>query len=665
MRERSEQRAHAIYAFSRAKLTTHAAESWERDIGEATADWTALHRLCRRFTGVARPIHPLRDEAGTLNYAAADRAEILASHLEWQFSPHPTANPARVAETTTPRRLIRRAGPKHDDDQPSEQDITSARERRVSPAIHPLAVPTGPPSGLPEVSPGGRVPRAPRRAACARPTLRCDYTAKKEDDAFSDLSLIGEFLNQEADECGVFATLEENRTTSRRPLRHTHNVQEEARRCPHCDEPHSLLECVKWQVVEEAIPILKPFYEVTNEISTEKQVSLSKVIVYSRLLHQHISNCNLEVYSPEAQKMITSLKAQIHRRFYDKSDVESNVLYAEATILDPRFKNRGFRDLNKYERAVSGLKKKVGLSSRINVRTENIESRSTAQPRPEAVGKPSNSSASIWQKFDEEVSALVPCNPVAAGIVELDKYIQEPLLVELLSTSLASITKRRQSEKGKSKRNIVKRNRICFKCLSGKHRKESCRKPPCRICKKWHHALLHVDVRTEERETATPEINVTAAVNTARKARAFTVEVFGPKGTRQITALLDEGSTPTLLDSTVAKRDEAWKPQKPKRTRNFSVIDHETLVEAEKLLLKRSQWESFADEISSAKKGHSLGRTSKLRRFETKYQDGLLRLQSRVGAISGVKLSQVFREKFEYNIIRNCTFFYYYKIKTT
>ncbi|CAK1550182.1 unnamed protein product [Leptosia nina] len=31
---------------------------------------------------------------------------------------------------------------------------------------------------------------------------------------------------------------------------------------------------------------------------------------------------------------------------------------------------------------------------------------------------------------------------------------------------------------------IVKRTRICFKCLSGQHRKEPCRKPPCRICKK-------------------------------------------------------------------------------------------------------------------------------------------------------------------------------------
>lgn len=94
----------------------------------------------------------------------------------------------------------------------------------------------------------------------------------------------------------------------------------------------------EWHVVEEVIPILKTFYEITIEICTEKQISLSKVIVYCHLLHQHISNCSLQVYRPETQKMITCLEAQIHRRFYDKNDVESNVLYAEATILDPRFK---------------------------------------------------------------------------------------------------------------------------------------------------------------------------------------------------------------------------------------------------------------------------------------------------------------------------------------
>ncbi|CAG5044003.1 unnamed protein product [Parnassius apollo] len=39
----------------------------------------------------------------------------------------------------------------------------------------------------------------------------------------------------------------------------------------------------------------------------------------------------------------------------------------------------------------------------------------------------------------------------------------------------------------------VKKSHVCFKCLQGKHRKESCKKPPCKECKMWHHHLLHVD----------------------------------------------------------------------------------------------------------------------------------------------------------------------------
>lgn len=39
-----------------------------------------------------------------------------------------------------------------------------------------------------------------------------------------------------------------------------------------------------WTVIERALPIFKKFYEVTVEVSTEKSVSLSKVIVFCRLL---------------------------------------------------------------------------------------------------------------------------------------------------------------------------------------------------------------------------------------------------------------------------------------------------------------------------------------------------------------------------------------------
>ncbi|GBP93355.1 hypothetical protein EVAR_85166_1 [Eumeta japonica] len=90
------------------------------------------------------------------------------------------------------------------------------------------------------------------------------------------------------------------------------------------------LNTTEWQVVEEAIPILKSFYEVTTEISTEKQ-RIAKVDQQLSLGQKRLGN------------------HRILRRQYGRN---------------------------------------------------------------------------LTKKFPH-----VPCNPVAAGIVELDKYIQESLLV--------------------------------------------------------------------------------------------------------------------------------------------------------------------------------------------------------------------------------------------
>ncbi|KOB64721.1 polyprotein [Operophtera brumata] len=38
---------------------------------------------------------------------------------------------------------------------------------------------------------------------------------------------------------------------------------------------------------------------------------------------------------------------------------------------------------------------------------------------------------------------------------------------------------------------IVKKASLCFKCLRTRHWKESCRRPPCKQCRRWHHHLLH------------------------------------------------------------------------------------------------------------------------------------------------------------------------------
>ncbi|XP_045483957.1 uncharacterized protein LOC123689135 [Pieris rapae] len=100
----------------------------------------------------------------------------------------------------------------------------------------------------------------------------------------------------------------------------------------------------------------------------------------------------------------------------------------------------------------------------------------------------------------------------------------------------------------------VKRLKVCFKCLVGKHRKEGCRRPPCKLCQRWHHSLLHVTSESEQchEEAATK----TATVNTISTPKAILkmlkVELYGPAGSKQVLALLDEGSTVTLLDEKVA-----------------------------------------------------------------------------------------------------------------
>lgn len=178
-----------------------------------------------------------------------------------------------------------------------------------------------------------------------------------------------------------------------------------------------------WTLIESAVPILKIFYEVTSEISTEKTVSLSKVIVYCRLLsgqiNQRLSQAEGE-RDEKVKNLLRSLQEQLYRRF---DTIESNMLYAECTILDPRFKGRGFRDENNYKSALSKLKQNIGAMQTPDIPDKPAPSTSTASSSTSTA-----LSSSIWNDFDQEIANLVPENTIAAGIVELDKYIQEPII---------------------------------------------------------------------------------------------------------------------------------------------------------------------------------------------------------------------------------------------
>ncbi|XP_047518984.1 E3 SUMO-protein ligase ZBED1-like [Pieris napi] len=102
-----------------------------------------------------------------------------------------------------------------------------------------------------------------------------------------------------------------------------------------------------WKMLEETCNILKVFYEITTEISSEQIVSISKPIIFVRLMKNHVLKSLTNMNSARCQSLLEKLRQQLNERF---KDIESNVLTSEASFLDPRFKKHAFsnREQNLY-----------------------------------------------------------------------------------------------------------------------------------------------------------------------------------------------------------------------------------------------------------------------------------------------------------------------------
>ncbi|XP_055590435.1 zinc finger BED domain-containing protein 4-like [Uranotaenia lowii] len=154
------------------------------------------------------------------------------------------------------------------------------------------------------------------------------------------------------------------------------------------------LESHDWIEIDHAVKVLKVFYDVTVEISSEKNVSLSKIAVLSRLMTRYVRQyLDREKSVPEnIQKLCEQLISGLAKRF---SLLESNELVAQSILLDPRFKKQGFGDDDKYQSAYQSLIRKIRMTS--------------IEPMPEPM----------------ELTHTHAASPAVAAIIELDKYVAE------------------------------------------------------------------------------------------------------------------------------------------------------------------------------------------------------------------------------------------------
>ena len=172
----------------------------------------------------------------------------------------------------------------------------------------------------------------------------------------------------------------------------------------------------EWEIIENATKMLAVFEEVTKEISPEKNVSLSKTCILSRIMVKEVQKCLEAPDLPaEVHALGTELIRNLRKRF---QGWENNELISQATLLDPRFKRQGFSDDQKFKIAYEGLLGKV--------RGFNFMSASTTVDSNKTV---TTSISKIWEEFDKKIKELTAeSNPTAASTIELDKYIAEPML---------------------------------------------------------------------------------------------------------------------------------------------------------------------------------------------------------------------------------------------
>ncbi|KAL0881109.1 hypothetical protein ABMA27_002231 [Loxostege sticticalis] len=118
----------------------------------------------------------------------------------------------------------------------------------------------------------------------------------------------------------------------------------------------------------------------------------------------------------------------------------------------------------------------------------------------------------------------------------------------------------------------VKRNGLCFKCISSRHNRETCTAPVCDIdnCGQAHHKLLHYpitkrDASIEQSTISTVQSTshqdastetVTHINSTDRRVllKVVPVHIHGPNGIISTSALLDDGSTVSLISGALAER---------------------------------------------------------------------------------------------------------------
>jgi len=164
-----------------------------------------------------------------------------------------------------------------------------------------------------------------------------------------------------------------------------------------------VLSWADWDVIARACQLLMALYEAAIEISAEKYLSASKAMVMIKgLLRLCRDQLDVPDQPPTIERMANIMMSSMSTWF---GNLELKPLFAEATMLDPRFKRSGFSDSSAADQALHGITEAANRDLDKYSQQYSTANSMCVQVASRTLKKEFTSS--VWDDYDQRVSHIL------------------------------------------------------------------------------------------------------------------------------------------------------------------------------------------------------------------------------------------------------------------
>lgn len=204
-----------------------------------------------------------------------------------------------------------------------------------------------------------------------------------------------------------------------------------------CEKGPEALLAEEFTVIQDVINLLEPFDVATNTISGENYITISYIIPLIRGISLKLSKLEANLKSVVGKEMLNSLRESIKERLKPYEKRTPTIL---ATILDPRFKKRGFKTDDAGSTAAQCLQSEYTTFLRTQKRTEEVlpepeASTSTTStmesPAPEVdtdhleLKSKSKELLFLFSSGEQTKRPIYRC-PLSDAIIDIRQYLERP-----------------------------------------------------------------------------------------------------------------------------------------------------------------------------------------------------------------------------------------------